>query len=339
MDKIIQQISEAASSPDYEAILDQVIERAILMGNTELQQYAQNKKSIYAAQSQIAEQNAMNAALAAKNPDIQSVESKMSQMEASAVTNTKIIEALPQRAGELFSALSDAVWASLSDTMANISNTISLESPSTLGDVDKNIICAVLCQDAVNQGLFSGDNLVMIENYLKAAMGRLQANEESKYAQDVFTKLKDSSQNTAINYNNAKSAIPSQIILYNQTFTLANPVIVYNDTLMIAVNDAYQFIDARYEKSDKNATVTIISDNMRVELTAGKNIAYVNDKSSVMEAAMLNFNNVYYIPVEFFAKAYDIKYSYSEDSQCIIMYGNLNQLRNKTTPNKLTSVE
>lgn len=309
------------------------------MGNTELQQYAQNKKAIYAAQSQIAEQNAMNAALAAKNPDIQSVESKMSQIEASSVTNAKIIETLPQRAGELFSTLSDTAWASLSDTMASIGSVISLESPSTLGEVDKNVICAVLCQDAVNQGLFSGDDLILIENYQKAAMGRLQANEESKYAQDVFTKLKDSSQNTAINYNSVKSATPSQIILYNQTFTLANPVIVCNDTLMIAVDDAYQFIDARYEKSDKNATATIISENMRVELTAGKNIAYVNDKSTLMETAMLNFNNVYYIPAEFFANAYGVQYIYSEDSQCMIMYGNLNQLRNKTTANKLVSVE
>ena len=339
IDDIIQQIAEAYSSPNYVEVLNQVIQKAILMGNTELQQYAENKKAIYIAQSQINEQNAMNAAIVAKNPDIQSVDSQISQLEASSATTQNIIDALPQRAGELFATLKDADWAKLSEEISNISTVINLSDPLSLSEDDKNLVCAVLCQGAVDQGLFKDEQLSLIQNYEKAAMTRLETNEQSKYSGDTFTKLKDSSINIARNLKSVTSAQPSQIVLYNQEFILNNPIMAYNGTLMIALNDAYQFINATYAKSDHNATITLTSEGKRVEITAGKNTAYVNDKSNDMSESMLNFNNVYYIPVEFFAKTYDVKYIYSKDLQAIVMYGNLNQLKNPYSANKLIQAQ
>ena len=51
---------------------------------------------------------------------------------------------------------------------------------------------------------------------------------------------------------------------------------------------------------------------------------------------IISFEDTVYMPVEFFAEAYDISYKYLPEHDFIVLYKNLVQLENPSVPNQLS---
>lgn len=339
IDKIISEISSGASSENFEKTMDELIQRAILMGDANLQQYAEYMKQKYTLSDQQAVIDGNIAALAAKYPSIAELDKKMSEVSKSGVSVETVQEALPTLAVELLEGIDMASNEGMQEVLVELGNIMDVSNSSALSDEDKNLMSFLLCQEAIDQELFKDAELASIESCRDTALSNLLNTEKSKYTSSEYEKLSNLSKTFSLSYKNAKSAGAEQIIMYNQSFKLKNPAINYCDTLLISVDDAFQFIDATYSKTEGNSTITIMSPGVRLEVSAGVDKANVNDKSKSMGCAMLNVNGANYIPVEFFAQTYGISYSYSADKGVIVMYNNLNQLSNVSVANTLKEVK
>ena len=116
---------------------------------------------------------------------------------------------------------------------------------------------------------------------------------------------------------------------------MKNAPIMYDGHILLALDDLYQYIDAKIEYMYNNATMVIQSPDKTLEITSGKNVAYINDSPKNLPVPILNFNNTIYMSVESFAEFYDISYKYVSDKEFLVLYNNLVQIENSSVPNQL----
>ena len=133
----------------------------------------------------------------------------------------------------------------------------------------------------------------------------------------------------------AELVYPEQVVMFDGAFPLRYAPIMYDGHILISLDDLYQYIDATIEYMYNNATMVIQSKDKIVELTAGKNVAYVNDEPKNIAVPVLNVNERMYVSGEFFAEVYGISYRYIQEHQTLVMYKNLNQLENPAVPNEI----
>lgn len=252
------------------------------------------------------------------------------------ITPDTVMSCMHPGLASAFKTIKPIKWMEISGTVTSLSNVVNMLSPSTLSDNDKDLLCVVLVQACEEKNMFKGDAKIVATVYKRVSLTRLQESTRSSYSSSVYSKLSSVSKQFSSTYGNAKPAEPNQIIFYNQSIKLKNPLINYNGCLMASISDLYQFIDSECYSNEGTATLSITG-KVRVEYIPGKNIAYVDDRSAVMDVAMLYINKEYYIPVNFFAQAHNMGYSYCTDERVIILYDNVNQLSIPTSANVLVT--
>lgn len=183
-----------------------------------------------------------------------------------------------------------------------------------------------LLQEALDQGLLEGEDAEKAKECIDAAMATLSALERSKYTDEEHAALQASSEEFGVTGNKTRAVLPEQVVMPNDQFKLTKPAIMYDDQLLISVEDIVQFTGAAVEYTDVSGTVALQTANSLVEVTKGKNMGYVNDKATSMPVPVLSFKGLTYISVEFFAQAYSVSSVKLAEQSVFVMYDNLNQV-------------
>ena len=74
---------------------------------------------------------------------------------------------------------------------------------------------------------------------------------------------------------------------------------MYDNHILLSIDDLYQYIDASIEYMYNNATMVITSPDKILEIVAGENVAYLNDKPYNLPVPILSYESSYYMPIEF----------------------------------------
>jgi len=190
-------------------------------------------------------------------------------------------------------------------------------------------------REVIEGNMVEGERLELAKNTLAVAVTILESYQKQNYAQVEYDKLTKGTEEFLKMGKKTSSVLPEQIIFLGGYFNLKHSPIMYDDHILIALEDLYQYIDATIEYMYNNATMVINSQDKILEIVSGKNIAYLNDKPYNMPVPILSFNDTIYMSVEFFAEAYDISFRYLPEHDFIVLYKNLNQLKNPSVPNQL----
>ena len=75
--------------------------------------------------------------------------------------------------------------------------------------------------------------------------------------------------------------------------------------------------------TEGTGNMALIKDKKLIEFTRGSNVAYVNDVNMNTSVPILTFKGITYIPIEFFAKSFDISYISIPDNNVFITYSGL----------------
>ena len=324
-DKILQEIKTAGDNGTLEAKLEELLQKAILTDNAALKEYVEYAKQAYQLQTQLDNINTTLKALCIKNPELDSINSQLqSTAKAGSVSVSDIENSVSSGVKDVLSGLDEDKASAI---LANVDNIDKLKSdPDSLSDAEKTLINAAIMKEAKEQGELDENQQKAADQAIQAAASSLMSSEVSKYSTKERSRLIEDSNKFAMTANNAKPVAPEQVVLADTNFRLTSAPIMYNDQILISLNDILQFVKAEVQYTDSNATLAIQSDKVMVEVTKGKNTGFINDKSTNLPAPVITFNGATYISVEFFAQAFSISYENLQDQGVFIMYGNLNQL-------------
>ena len=100
---------------------------------------------------------------------------------------------------------------------------------------------------------------------------------------------------------------------------------MYDNNILISIDDVIKFTKASVQYTEGTGNIAITTDKKLVEITKGSNVGYVNDSNVSTIIPVLTFKGVTYIPVEFFAKAFDVSYISIPSAGAFIAYSNLIQ--------------
>ena len=164
----------------------------------------------------------------------------------------------------------------------------------------------------------------------------MESYQKQNYPQNNYNTLVEGTQRFISSAKKASSVLPEQVVFFDGHFDVTHPPIMYDGHILMAVDDLYKYIDATIEYMYNNSTMVITSPNKILEIVSGQNVAYLNDKPYNMPVPILSFEDTTYMPVEFFAQAYDISYKWLADHDFIVLYKNLVQLENPSVPNQLS---
>lgn len=324
-DKILQEIKTAGDNGTLEAKLEELLQKAILTDNAALKEYVEYAKQAYQLQTQLDNINTTLKALCIKNPELDSINSQLqSTAKSGSVSVSDIENSVSSGVKDVLSGLDEDKASAI---LANVDNVDKLKSdPDSLSDAEKTLINAAIMKEAKEQGELDENQQKAADQAIQAAASSLMSSEVSKYSTKERSRLIEDSNKFAMTANNAKPVAPEQVVLADTNFRLTSAPIMYNDQILISLNDILQFVKAEVQYTDSNATLAIQNDNVMVEVTKGKNTGFINDKSTNLPAPVITFNGATYISVEFFAQAFSISYENLQDQGVFVMYGNLNQL-------------
>lgn len=324
-DKILQEIKTAGDNGTLEAKLEELLQKAILTDNAALKEYVEYAKQAYQLQTQLDNINTTLKALCIKNPELDSINSQLqSTAKSGSVSVSDIENSVSSGVKDVLSGLDEDKASAI---LANVDNVDKLKSdPDSLSDAEKTLINAAIMKEAKEQGELDENQQKAADQAIQAAASSLMSSEVSKYSTKERSRLIEDSNKFAMTANNAKPVAPEQVVLADTNFRLTSAPIMYNDQILISLNDILQFVKAEVQYTDSNATLAIQNDNVMVEVTKGKNTGFINDKSTNLPAPVITFNGATYISVEFFAQAFSISYENLQDQGVFVMYDNLNQL-------------
>ncbi len=335
IDKIIEDLKISGNIDNILSKLDEIIQRAKLSGNTALQEYASNMKTAYELQKQLDSVKSLIESMKKKNSDIAAVDKQVSKI----LSVTTIIEdlrgAVSDEALLVLESLDDDSVKALQELMAEIEGLVDIKDVSSLSVQQRSLLDVLVLSKITDDGMVEGERLQTAKDTLAVAVTILESYEKQNYSAEEYDKLIAGSDNFLKAARKASTVLPEQVVFLNGYFTMKYAPIMYDGHILLAIDDLYQYINARIEYMYNNATMVIQSPDKILEIVSGKNVAYLNDEPRNMPVPILNFNNKIYMSAEFFAQAYDISYKYLPEQECLIFYKNLVQLDNPSVPNQL----
>ncbi len=326
VDAILNDIQSAESNEDIMKMLDELINKANLTGNSSLKQYAEYMKQYYELKAEMDEVNASINALLANDSSLKEVDTQIKEATNVDISYNSVSGILSESALAILAGVSEDAWSTLSESLVKVENIQQkLADTSLISYEDGKLIEILLLNCAVNNDLIDSSQVNAAQDAISNALTSLAIAEKSKYSADEYSKLCSDSSRFGDYANKANSAVPEQVIMFNQPFKLNNALIMYDNKLLMSIEDILQFINANVQYTDDSATISILSDNILLEITRGTNSAYVNDKSTNIDVPVLNISGKNYLSVEFFATTYGVGYEYIKPQNTIILYSNLNQ--------------
>lgn len=337
IDKIIDDLKVSTNVDNVLQRLDEIIKRAELSGNDSLKEYAQNTKSKYELQKQLDTLNSLIEAMKKKNSDIKTLDEELNKVLSVSTILEDLKGALSDEALMSLETLSEENIAKLQEVFAEVEGLVDLNDVESLSVKQRSLLDILMLDEAINQNMFEGHRLEVAKDALSVAVTLLKSYQKQEYSSYEYDALVEGSEEFANKGKKAAGVFPEQVILFNGTFNLKHAPIMYDGHILVAIDDLYQYIDATVEYMYNNATLVIQSQNKILEITSGKNVAYLNDEPKNMAVPVMNVKDTIYMPAEFFAETYDISYRFISSLQTIVMYKNLNQLSDPSTPNEINN--
>lgn len=337
IEKIMEDLKVSTNLDNVLQKLDDIIKRAELSGNDALKDYAQNTKSKYELQKQLDTLNGLISAMKKKNGDIKALDDELNSVLSVNTILEDLQGALSDEALISLETLDEDKIGNLQEIFAEIEGLVDLNNIESFSVKQRALLDVLMLDEALNQGMFSGHRLDVARDALSVAVTLLKSYEKQKYGSSEYDALVSGSDQFASRGKKTKGVFPEQVVLFDGNFNLKHAPLMYDSNILLAIDDIYQYIDAKVDYMYNNATIVIQSPGNTVEITAGKNVAYVNDEPKNMTVSVMNVNDIIYVPAEFFAQTYGISYRYIPELQTIIFYKNLNQLSNPSVPNEINN--
>lgn len=227
---------------------------------------------------------------------------------------------------DLLSKLPDDSWGTLSESIADVDKIeVKLDGKETFTSTDTKLIEILLLDCAVKNNMFDDSQNQIAQSMISLNISSFALAEKSKYSFSEYSTLNSDSIRFGNSANKSDSVLPEQVIMLNEAFKLSDAPIMYNNGILVSLNDILKFISATINYDDSTSAITIKSNSMLLEVRRGENAAYVNDKSKNIPVPILTFDGKDYMSIEFFASSYGVGYDYIDFEKTIILYSNLNQ--------------
>lgn len=335
IDKIIEDIKISGSIDNILEKLDEIIKRAQLSGNSALQEYASSMKTSYELQKQLDSVNSLIEAMKKKNSGIAAVDSEVKKILSVDTIASDLDGAVSDEALLVLKSLSSDDSKKLQETLAEIESLVDTKDISSLNIQQRSLLDVIILNKIINENLVEGERLELAKNTLQVAVTILQSYQKQQYPTESYDNLLKESENFSGTGKKSAGVAPEQVVFLNGYFNIKHSPIMYDNHILLSIDDLYQYIDASIEYMYNNATMVITSPNKILEIVAGENVAYLNDKPYNLPVPILSYESSYYMPVEFFATAYDISYISIPEYNFVILYKNLVQLETPGVPNQL----
>ena len=335
IDKIIEDLKLTTNIDNVLEKLDEIIQRAELSGNDALKEYATNTKTAYELKKQLDTVNSLIEAMKQKNSDINTLDEELKKI----LSVTTIIEdlqgAVSDEALLVLESLTEDNVKDLQEVLAEIEEIVDLNDIKSLSLRERSLLDILMLNEVISKDMLEGDKLQVAKEALAIAVTVLKSYEKQKYGTSEYETLISKSEEFANKGKKSEAVFPEQVVLFDGSFNLQYAPIMYDGHILLAVNDLFQYIDSTIEYMYNSPTMVIQSEGKILEITSGKNVAYLNDQPMNMKVPVLNINDTIYISGEFFAEAYGVSYRYVEDQDLLVFYHNLNQLKNPAIPNEI----
>lgn len=335
IEKIIDDLKVSTNIDNVLEKLDEIIKRAELSGNDALKQYAENTKSKYELQKQLDSLNSLIEAMKKKNSDVNTLDEELNKVLAVTTILEDLKGALSDEALMVLETLGSDDIGKLQEIFAEIEGLVDLNDIDAMSVKQRSLLDVLMLYGAISQNMFSDHRLDVAKDALEVAITLLKSYEKQKYTESEYNTLVEKSEEFGSRGKKTAGVFPEQVIFLDGAFNLKFMPVMYDGHILIAIDDAYQYIDAKVDYMYNNANLVIQSPGNTLELTSGKNIAYLNDEPKSMSVPVMNINNTIYISAEFFAETYGIAYRYISELETIVMYNNLNQLSDPSEPNEI----
>ena len=335
IDKLIDDLKVSGDIDNITEKLDEIIARAKLSGNTELQEYAENMKRYYELKKELDSVHSLIEASKKKNSSIASVDEEVSRIISLDKVADDFQGALSDEALLILKSLSEDDLKKLQDLIAKIESFIDLRDVTSLTVQQRSLLDLLILSEIINNDMRDGERLETAKNTLSVAITILESYARQEYSDEEYDRLVKGSEEFSKLAKKAQTVSPEQIMFLGGYFNLKHAPIMYDGHILLAVDDLYQYVDGTIEYMYNNAVMVIQSPNKILEIESGKNVAYLNDEPKNMNVPILSYKNTIYMSAEFFGEAYDIDYKYDAEHEFLIFYNNLVQLANPSVPNQI----
>lgn len=323
VDKIVEGLKVDGDLDAIIAQMDELINKAMLTNNTDLQQYAEYVKQACELQKQLNTVNASISALKQKNSNIASIDETVQENMGLNITIDNMQGIL---SAEAMSILKDADFSKISAGLSSVPGIEAiLDNPSSATASQKALIEIILLQNAIDQGILKEQQIASAQSCINNNTAKLVSDEAAKYTSSEYNSLKDISKEFESKGNKSASLTPSQVVLYNESAKLTVAPIMYDSNILISIDDIIKFTKASVQYTEGTGNVALTKGDKLIEITKGSNVGYINDSNASTIVPVLTFKGVTYIPVEFFAQAFDISYISVPSAGVFIAYSNLIQ--------------
>lgn len=324
IDKILEDVKSGSNKnwDDIISKMNDVINRAILTNNDDLKQYAEYIKQMCELQKQLDTINESISVLKAKNSDIASLDKEVQNISKGTSMDADDMQGVISDKG--LSLLSDIDMSKVTEDLGNVPGMETvLNDPASATDSQKALVEVILLQSAIDKELLKDDQIDSAKGCINMSLAKLVSGESTKYTSNEYDSLKKFSKEFESYGNKSESILPSQVVFYNESAKLSVAPIVYDKNILISINDIINFTGASVQYTEGTGNMALIKDKKLIEFTRGSNVAYVNDVNMNTSVPILTFKGITYIPIEFFAKSFDISYISIPDNNVFITYSGL----------------
>ena len=336
IDKRIEDLKISGNIDNILEKLDEIVNRAQLSGNSALQEYASKMKNSYELQKELDSVNGLIEAMKKKNPSIKAVDEQVKKILSVDTIASDLDGAVSDEALLVLKALDSSSNKKMQETLAEIEELFDLRDLGSLSIRQRSLLDILILTKVIEENMVEGERFELAKDTLAVAVTILESYQKQEYPSDNYDMLTAGTERFLSKAKKASSVLPEQIVFMDGHFGINHSPIMYDGHILMAVEDLYQYIDATIEYMYNNATMVITSPDKILEIASGQNVAYLNDKPYNLPVPILSFEDTIYMPVEFFAEAYDISYKYIAEHEFLVLYKNLVQLKNPSVPNQLS---
>ena len=167
----------------------------------------------------------------------------------------------------------------------------------SVSEYDYDIADMAVISLLLKNGIIDSDKNYAAQR-LEEAIETYKSYEKNKYEQEKYDSMQKSSEIFGNKYKKSASCNPENIISLSEDKKLNNYPIIYNENILISLNDATNLagINPEIEYMDNNATIVLRFDDQILEIEQGGNKAQLNDIQTIMENPVLNIDGVTYVP-------------------------------------------
>lgn len=146
-----------------------------------------------------------------------------------------------------------------------------------------------------DSGLLDDEGAAAARSELITETGRLTALCRTVTGQEREG-LENASQALARRANLAEAFSPARLTVVGRELKYTAPAFTYGGAIMLPVADAAEFLGG--EVAEQGDTLIIVAPGTVLELVKGSSDGYLNDKLCKLPAPVLNFDRVYFLPLD-----------------------------------------